>query len=288
MIYVSTSGIKKESVLDIIDELIESGINNIELSGGTKPIDNLDDKILSYKNKNINFLLHNYFPPPKENFVINIASCDKEVFNNSINQCLNAIKLSKKLNAKKYAVHAGFLIDPKPKEIGLGTNVNFKKNFFDKDQSINQMKLALERFTKEANGELKIYLENNVLSKKNSEIFENNPFFLTDKKSFLDLRKKIKFNLLLDLAHLKVSCKSQNLNFIEEANFLINQTDYVHLSGNNGYEDTGNGIIEDKEILEILKINNLKNKVFTLEIYEGTNKINKNLNFLKNLITNHH
>ena len=84
MIYVSTSGIKKESVLDIIDELIESGINNIELSGGTKPIDNLDDKILSYKNKNINFLLHNYFPPPKENFVINIASCDKEVFNKDL------------------------------------------------------------------------------------------------------------------------------------------------------------------------------------------------------------
>lgn len=91
---------------------------------------------------------------------------------------------------------------------------------------------------------------------------------------------------MLDLAHLKVSCKSMKLNFIEEANFLINQTDYVHLSGNNGFEDTGNGIIEDKEILDVLKNNNLNNKVFTLEIYEGTNKIIKNLIFLKNLIKN--
>ena len=41
-----------------------------------------------------------------------------------------------KLNAKKYAVHAGFLIDPKPKEIGLGTNVNFKKIFLTR---INQL-----------------------------------------------------------------------------------------------------------------------------------------------------
>jgi hypothetical protein len=178
------------------------------------------------------------------------------------------------------------LIDPKPKEIGLGTNINLRKNFFDKNKSINQMKFALEQLTKEANGKVKIYLENNVLSKKNFEIFKNNPFFLTDKKSFLFLKKKIKFNLLLDLAHLKVSCKSMKLNFIEEANFLINQTDYVHLSGNNGFEDTGNGIIEDKEILDVLKNNNLNNKVFTLEIYEGTNKIIKNLIFLKNLIKN--
>ena len=87
--------------------------------------------------------------------------------------------------------------------------------------------------------------------------------------------------MLLDLAHLKVSCKSQNLNFIEEANFLINQTDYVHLSGNNGYEDTGNGIIEDKEILDP-KINNLKNKVFTKFMKELINK--QNLNFLKTLL----
>jgi hypothetical protein len=66
MIYVSTAGIKKSSVIDIIDELIGAGINSIELSGGTEPIDNLDEKILNYQKKNINFYYITISPPQRK------------------------------------------------------------------------------------------------------------------------------------------------------------------------------------------------------------------------------
>ena len=57
---------------------------------------------------------------------------------------------------------------------------------------------------------------------------KSNPLLLTDVQSYKEL-KKFNFNLLLDLAHLKVSCRSLNLDFIQQANYLINETDYIHL-----------------------------------------------------------
>ena len=125
------------------------------------------------------------------------------------------------------------------------------------------------------NKNIKLYFENNVLSKKNLERFKTNPFLLTDTNSFRELKKSIDFNLLLDLAHLKVSCKSLNLNFYDEANSLIKETDYLHISGNDGNHDSNNSIIEDKQLIKVLDKNNLKSKTITLEIYDDLPTIKK-------------
>ena len=77
--------------------------------------------------------------------------------------------------------------------------------------------------------------------------------FLTDRKSYEELKQNFDFNLLLDLAHLKVSCKSLNLNFYDEAMYLINCTDYIHISGNDGVVDSMQSILDDKDIVEVLK-----------------------------------
>lgn len=282
MIFVSTSSIKEKKLSLVLDKLIKNNIKNIELSGGTVYDLNLEREILNYAKKyKVNFRLHNYFPPPKKNFIINIASLNTNIYKKSIKHCIKAIELSKKLNSDLYGCHAGFLIDPQNKEIGKKIK---KKIFFDRNKSINQMVNAWKILNKYAKGKVKLYLENNVLSNSNYKSFNSNPFFLTDKKSYLKLKKYFDFNVLLDLAHLKVSCQTLKLEFENEAEFFFNKTDYIHLSGNNGVEDTNNSILSDNKIINFLKKKDLSKKTFTLEVYSDIDKIIKDLIFLKRLI----
>ena len=115
-IYISTGSIKNKSIQQSIDYLSENGIKNIELSGGQHDPD-IFQKLKSYKNK-INFMLHNYFPPPKVPFTLNLATLNDEIFEQSRNHIVNSIRISSKLEIPYYSFHAGFLIDPNPKELG--------------------------------------------------------------------------------------------------------------------------------------------------------------------------
>ena len=83
-------------------------------------------------------------------------------------------------------------------------------------------------------------------------------------------KKKIKFDLLTsDVAHLKVSANSLNKDFDKELKYLFNQTDYLHLSGNDSLEDSNKSLMNDNIIIKFLKNNSLKNKIsFTLEVYD--------------------
>ena len=283
MIYISSSCIKSNNIIDVLNILTNKGINNIELSGGTKHFIELEDQLVNFILKNkINVRLHNYFPPPKEDFVINIASLNAEIYEKSISHCLNSIRLSKKLGADRYSIHAGFLIDPEVKEIGIGKNLK-KKELYDKNLVTKKMLSAIKLFNEEAGNDLKIYIENNVISKKNYEKYQNNPFTLTTRNDYENLSQNINFNLLLDVAHLKVSSNTLGRNFKEDLDFLFDKTDYLHLSSNNSLEDTNNNILSDKNLVEFLKTKDLNNKTLTHEVYEDLEKVIEDYNFLNKL-----
>ena len=283
MIYISTSCIKEKNIIDVLKILVKNNIKNIELSGGTKYFQGLEDQLIRFVDKEkINVRVHNYFPPPEKDFVVNIASLNSEIYDKSINHCIKAIKLAKKLGSDKYSVHAGFLIDPGVKEIGFGNKLE-KKKLYDNQLATNKFITSYNILKNEGGKKFKIYIENNVLSKSNYEKYHNNPFLLTTKNDYENLRKKFKFDLLLDVAHLKVSANSLNKDFDKELKYLYNQTDYVHLSGNDALEDSNKSLMNDNIITKFLKNNSLKNKTFTLEVYEEIDKIVKDYNFLKDL-----
>ena len=284
MIFVSSSCIKSKNILSVIETLSRHGIRNIELSGGTNPISNLEENLLKcLKEKSLNLRVHNYFPPPKEDFVINIASLNNEIYAKSIEHCIKAINLSKKIGSPAYSVHAGFLIDPGVKEIGLGKTLK-KRSFYDENEAVEKMKKSLSILKLEAGNKIKLYVENNVLSYSNFAKYKNNPMLLCDLASYKKLKKKMEFNLLLDIAHLKVSCNTLKKDFKKESDYLLDQTDYIHLSGNDGMEDSNKSLINDYEIQNILKLKNFKNKTLTLEIYENIDEILNSQNYLKELI----
>jgi len=285
MIYVSSSCLKNNTIKQSVQELANEGYQNIELSGGTNLYEGYVDDLLELKEKyDLRYLLHNYFPPPKKPFMLNIASLNNELFEKSIEHCLNAINLCKILGSKKYGVHAGFLIDFTPDEAGkkiLLRKVN------DRAVAIDRLGQAWEKITKEAGNEVDLYIENNVYSKTNHDTYKgNNPFLLTDYNSYLELLEKVNFKVLLDLAHLKVSCHTLDLDFFVQSNQLIQNTDYLHISGNDGLSDQNYGIKDDVNIIKFFSNKNLFNKTLTLEVYSGLDDIRSSYEMLKIFQTN--
>ncbi len=265
MIFISTSSIKHDKISNSVLELANNNFKNIELSGGTKYYENFEDDLLELKDKyNLNYRCHNYFPPPKEPFVLNLASLNDDIYDRSFNHLVNSINLSKKLGAEKFGFHAGFFIDVQLNEVGKKIA---KRELFDREEAEEKFCKGFDELKKIA-GSLKLYIENNVLSSSNFKTYDSqNLFMLTTKDELFSLKKKLDFKLLLDVAHLKVSSKSLGLDFDDQFDAMMQQTDYIHISDNDGLHDTNDMIKKNSNMANSLKKHNLMSKDITLEIY---------------------
>ncbi|MCG7489652.1 sugar phosphate isomerase/epimerase [Vibrio sp. Of14-4] len=282
MIYISSSCVKNDSIKNSVSQLANAGFKNIELSGGTELYDGFELDLLELRDKyKLNYLCHNYFPPPKEHFVLNLASLSDEIFDKSIEHLTKSIQLSQRLGAKKFGFHAGFFIDIKVKEIGKKIS---KDKLFDKEQSIMRFKQGYKRLLEYSDG-VDLYIENNVFSSTNHITYKGeNIFMLTESKEFNVLNSEMKFNLLLDVAHLKVSAKTLGLNFEEEFSLLFPKSSYIHLSDNDGFHDLNLAIKKDSDLSCLLKKFDTKNKDFTLEVYESIDKIKETYDLIQGVV----
>jgi len=282
MIYISSSCVKATTIEDAVKTLVHEGFTNIELSGGTRYDEKALDKLIRLKKEyNINFLLHNYFPTPANSFVLNLASLDSEISKYSLEHVKKAIDWSVELNAKKYAFHAGFLINIPVHQIGKKIE---KAQLFDLQSAVNKFEKNLDAIDEYNNNRIQLYIENNVLSQTNYESFDLvDPFFFTSSKNARLFRKPNGVNFLLDAANLKVSCNSLSLNFEDEFKKLYNQTDYFHISDNDGKSDSNQGLTEGSELYDVLKKNWKPGKVVTIEVYSGMNDIKNTHRVLEKL-----
>lgn len=282
MIYISSSCVKHQKIKDSVLDLVNNGFTNIELSGGTEHYPELENDLLELKEKyGLNYLCHNYFPPPKKHFVLNLASLNNEIYEKSVEHLIKAVELSKKLGAEKFGFHAGFFKDIPTNQIGK--KIEFSKTF-DKDKALQRFCEGFELIKKEA-GDLDLYIENNVFSHPNYQSFKGeNIFMLTCSKEYFELKGSLDFNLLLDVAHLKVSCNTLGLDLKKELGELVNETDYFHISDNNALEDQNNIIEKDCGFINELRLISKKNTAdFTLEMYDNIENIKKSYQMLLNL-----
>jgi sugar phosphate isomerase/epimerase len=181
-------------------------------------------------------------------------------------------------------VHAGFLIDIPLSQIGEGIAT---KELFDE-------KLAKARFVNALNTlhtlaktlNIQLYIENNVLSDLNYSNFGKvNPFFVCHMEQAIEMKQLIPgIEILCDVAHLKVSCKTLGLDLKEQLDYFINSTDYIHLSDNDGTSDSNREITEDSELLGLLKEMDLRNKIITFEVYTGLDKVKESYDNINKLL----
>ncbi len=284
MIFVSSYFRKENRISNQVREIATNGLRNIELTGGTESYPKMIDDLLELKRKyNLKYRLHNYFPPPKDHFVFNLASLDKVISQKSIEHAKRAIDLSIKLNSFKIGFHAGFFIRINNDELGRDIS---NRDLYDEDEATQKFVENLEEIKKFSGDEFKIYIENNVISKKNIEKFPNrSPSMLNTYEDYLKLSKMVDFNLLLDIAHLKVSCKSFGLNFEEQFRALVGETDYIHISDNNSFSDDNLPLVRNSKLIDMVKKFKYDKCDITLEIYGEIHKVIESHNLLESVIT---
>lgn len=282
MIYVSSSCVKNELIKESVAELRSNGIEHIELSGGTKPYSELESDLIQAKEDGAELLVHNYFPPPGKPFVLNLASVHPETRIASLDHCKRSIDLSRKLGAKKFGFHAGFFLDISVNDIGKKLT---RDNLVDAEKAYDLFCAAHQELTDYASGDVKLYVENNVLSAENHQTFAGQePLMLVDVNSYERLASMIDFNLLLDVAHLKVSSNSLGLNFADQLRHLYDLSDYIHISDNDGISDSNRSVDADKSLWAYLSdLNGWAEKTITLEVYSGMTDVKDSIKLITEL-----
>lgn len=283
MIYVSTSCLRKRIISEVICELAENGIRNIELSGGTDYYEEIEFDLERLKRKyQLQYACHAYFPPPKEPFVVNLASCNDRIYKKSIEHYEQCIEMMYRLGCRTLSVHAGFLVEINENEIGkkLGGKV-----VYDEKEAYERFCTAFNHIKKlcKANN-IELFLENNVLSTENYQQFDHhNYMMMTDYDSIMKMREMLDFSLLLDLGHLYVSTNTLGLDYSKECGELKEFAKWIHISENNGIFDEHKPLIENSKILsEFSKLYHPDIDV-TLETVGNIEDIVKSIALIKNM-----
>ena len=65
---------------------------------------------------------------------------------------------------------------------------------------------------------------------------------------------------------------------------MIMETDYVHLSDNDGYHDQNASFTTDSRLLNKIEKKHLKNKTITLEIYTGIDGLKSSFDHIAGIV----
>lgn len=251
-VFISSNCLFDYSLEKTLSLYKDSGIDQIELSSYSKKTssENINEIINHHK---VKYLVHNYFPPPPQPFIFNLASTNLKINQQSFQLAQNAILLAAKIKAPIYSFHAGFLQDAKVKMDKETNTFKFdNKNLADK-------KTALHIFLKNMCQLQKIAKKNKVIL-----LIENNvcPPNLKDKLLFVDhqdflwlfSQKGIEdVGVLLDTGHLKVSAQTYGFSPQKVIDKLKNKIKALHLHDNNGLADSHQGIKTNSWIVKLIK-----------------------------------
>ena len=241
LLYLSSSCVRSNSATEAVEKL--SGITpNIELSGGTSHDEGLLDKLEKIKEeKNINFLIHGYFPPPMKHFILNFADTGQR----TRDFIRESVRYAKALGVGYYSVHSGFKAD-------FGFKDELLTNPGGESYSEDGISENIEWFGKEFPG-IKLAVENLYPNNRNGECC----FLLRPEEITGFLTREKTAYLLLDLGHLQVSARFFGFDFAGAADMLL--SDYagrvmeIHLSENKGDFDDHGLIHEGSVQLEIVR-----------------------------------
>jgi sugar phosphate isomerase/epimerase len=249
---------KNTSVKEIVKILINNGIFNIELGSVHK----YETKIRDFLRKvDAEFIIHNYFPPSKKPFIINLASNNKKIRERSIAQVKRAISLARILGSKLYSVHAGFVVDP---DIRLNFPSIKKTEAYEQafKNFVNSLRNIVD-FARDRG--VKVAVENNVCIKK----FKGK-LLLCKACEFERLFKEIpskNLGIALDLGHLNVSARTFKFDRYDFIQKLRRKIFAFHIHDNNGLVDLHKPVAKDSWTLSAISLLDNNNRIpIVLEI----------------------
>jgi sugar phosphate isomerase/epimerase len=196
-------------------------------------------------------LVHNYFPPPPEPFVLNLASADAATRARSLELVLNALELTARLGAPFYSVHAGFITDP----TGFGTT----SFIFPMPESPREGQAAFQRFVASLHEALnharrlgvRLLVENNVCSPE-----LRGKLLLQTAAEYSELFQALPdehLGILLDTGHLNVSAHTLGFDRMAFVEQVAPHVGALHLHDNDGTADTHQPITETSWVQDVLR-----------------------------------
>ncbi len=228
----------------MLDECERHGHAGLELSSGFRFEENLPERVAAARGRNVDLLVHNYFPPPAKSFVLNLAATDPETRRLSLEMCRAGIELCATMGAPFYSVHSGFAMNLTPEQLGQpGQQADLPgAHLIDHETARNAFRAAvgeLAEFAREK--EVGLLIENNVITAqqvaagRGGSLLMTNP---TELRDFFDELSADNVGLLLDVGHAHVS--AQALGFPAEEFFLqlADRVAALHLSDNDGCADS--------------------------------------------------
>jgi len=233
--YVSTSCLPAESsVFAILEAYARAGLTEIELGNGREYIQDVSpDRFRRYGTR---FIVHNYFPPPREPLIVNLASHNSEILQQSRAHIKNSIAFCHDLGCDLFSFHAGFRADPDdmlvfPKADRVCDYEAAFQTFVDSVKEIDEYA--------QTKG-VKIAVENNVLSSRNVVDGQNPYLLLCTADEFEEFWHRIdssNVGLLLDLGHLKVTSHWLRFDRYRFIDRLAGKVFAFHLHENDGLDD---------------------------------------------------
>jgi sugar phosphate isomerase/epimerase len=269
-------------VLSSVEILLGSGLRNIEISTGSVEV---EDLLILKKYQNdyqCSFRLHNFFPNlTGQNFALNIGSTDEGIALLSIDLIKQAIIWSAELESDYYAFHAPFLVDPNPES--LGGNLTVAETLANRSLVLSLTRdrvFELKEFASAYGVQLAV--ENNVINQANLDNYSGqNPFSMCA-SDVIDCLKEIDLTLLLDVAHLKVSCKTLKFDKVKIIRKLLPYISGYHYSDNDGTTDSNMRFDQDAWFMKELQVKS--NVRHTVEVYDTPTEIAKCVRILEKQI----
>lgn len=279
-IFVSTSCLDKKTDLSETISLFEtSEFKNVEL-GVWQKIDKKEFEVI--EKSQCNFIVHSYFPPPEEPFIVNLASPDKKILEKSVSQMKKSIDFCRDFKIDLFTFHSGFRVNP---------DINFKFDYKENsvlnyETSFGIFKESLKKIVEYAElRNVKLALENNAIERRNLVNGKNLLLLMVEYWEFEKLFEEIpskSLGILLDLGHLNVSANILNFDKYEFVEKLKDRVFAIHFHENSGLKDEHKKIEKNSWCLEVIN-KWFKNKKIPL-IMEGHYSDIKELIDNKNLI----
>ena len=263
MIFISTGGQHQKTAAETAMDFYSYGIAGVELSGGAFSATYQTD--LLALPQELTLQVHNYFPPPANPFVLNLASNDAAIAEQSMHHVRKAMNLSVLLRNPVYSFHAGFRINPHVSDLGRELG---RYSLINRDIALELFGELVATLAEEARREGVILLiENNVLNLANLETYGEDPLLLThpDEIDGFMARMPSNVGLLLDVAHLKVSANSLEFDLIHAHETLKKWIRGYHLSDNDGTADSNEHVHSDSWFWKVLMPDL---DYYSLEVYQ--------------------
>jgi len=188
-------------------------------------------------------LPHNYFPPPADPFVLNLASLNPAVVARSLAHCEQGLRLAASVRAPFYSVHAGFCGDPQPDQLGRPLGLATRSDRSAHWQVFIERVRVLARLASGLGVGLAI--ENNVLAAFNLASDGTHGLLCVEESEMRQLLAEVgddTVGLLLDTGHWKVSAATLGTPLEFPLKDLESRVWCLHHSDNDGTADSNGPI----------------------------------------------